>query len=445
MRRKRVRMMDNRMLEELGLDPARMEHAVQTYSRSGGAGCIVMDEYGETIFEDRPGGRCGLCRIMQDKGKKCVNAHLYGNYQAERFGGRYIFFCPIGLVHWISPLVCGSTVRGALLGGPVLMMEPDELLIEEIAVNGGFDENELGLIEELVKELPIVSPDRVNDLSELLYMVSLYITGAGDTSRPTIESMEQQARISEYIQYLKSTEDKIENARTYPVEKEKELLTLISLGDKAGSQKVLNEILGHVFFTSGGNFEVIRARILELIVLLSRAALEGGADVEQIFGLNFKYLSQINEFTTVDELTYWLSGIMTRFTDCVFDLKDVKHIDVIYKAIDYIKRNYMKKIMLEDVANHVQLSPSYFCSVFKQEMKCNFNAYLNRIRIEMSKKLLLDNDIRLADVADLVGYEDQSYFTRVFRRRVGISPGKYRERKGQVSRADIGKQAGMIN
>jgi YesN/AraC family two-component response regulator len=177
---------------------------------------------------------------------------------------------------------------------------------------------------------------------------------------------------------------------------------------------------------------VIRARILELIVMLSRAALEGGADVEQIFGLNYKYLSQINEFTTVDELTYWLSGIMTRFTDCVFDLKDVKHIDVIYKAIDYIKRNYMKKILLEDVAGHVQLSPSYFCSVFKQEMKCNFNAYLNRIRIEMSKKLLMDNDIPLADVANLVGYEDQSYFTRVFRSHVGTSPGKYRERKGQI-------------
>jgi YesN/AraC family two-component response regulator len=92
----------------------------------------------------------------------------------------------------------------------------------------------------------------------------------------------------------------------------------------------------------------------------------------------------------------------------------------------------MKKILLEDVAGHVQLSPSYFCSVFKQEMKCNFNAYLNRIRIEMSKKLLMDNDIPLADVANLVGYEDQSYFTRVFRSHVGTSPGKYRERKGQI-------------
>lgn len=424
--------MDNRTLEESRLDPIRMKHVVQTYSRSVGVGCIIMDDHGECIVEEHPGGKCGLCSIMQDKGKKCANAHLYGNYQAERFGGRYIFFCPIGLVHWVSPIISGGVVRGALLGGPVLMMEPDELLIEEIAVNGGFDKKEIGRIGELVQELPIISPERVNDLSELLYMVSLSITGADDTARSKMESMAQQSRISEYVHYIKSIEEECASARTYPVEKERELLSLISLGDKAGSQKVLNEILGHVFFTSGGNFEVIRARILELIVMLSRAALEGGADVEQIFGLNYKYLSQINEFTTVDELTYWLSGIMTRFTDCVFDLKDVKHIDVIYKAIDYIKRNYMKKILLEDVAGHVQLSPSYFCSVFKQEMKCNFNAYLNRIRIEMSKKLLMDNDIPLADVANLVGYEDQSYFTRVFRSHVGTSPGKYRERKGQI-------------
>jgi YesN/AraC family two-component response regulator len=66
-------------------------------------------------------------------------------------------------------------------------------------------------------------------------------------------------------------------------------------------------------------------------------------------------------------------------------------------------------------------------------MKCNFNSYLNKVRIEMSKKLLTDHDIPLVDVANMVGYEDQSYFTRVFRSNVGISPGKYRERNGQMS------------
>ncbi len=416
------------------LDLDRSRHAAQTYSRSIGAECLVIDTHGNTVVHASPKGQCELCKSLGSIDKKCSNAHLYGSYQAERFGGRYIFFCPIGLVHWVSPIMSDGVSKGAVLGGPVLMMEPDELLIEEIIINGGFDKKKISEIEQQVRLLPIISPETVKDLSEMLFMVSLYIADSPDNAcRARTEALEQQSRISEYVHYIKSLANESSDTRTYPVEKEKELLSLIPLGDKSGSQKVLNEILGHVFFTSGGNFDVMKARILELIVLLSRAALEGGADIEQIFGLNCNYLSQINGFNTIDELTYWLSGIMIRFTDCVFNLKDVKHIDVIYKAVDYIKRNYMRKIMLEDVAGHVQLSTSYFCAIFKKEMNCNFNTYLNRIRIEMSKKLLADHDIPLVDVANMVGYEDQSYFTRVFRSYVGISPGRFRERKGQLS------------
>ena len=192
-------------------------------------------------------------------------------------------------------------------------------------------------------------------------------------------------------------------------------------------------MLGHIFFSSGGDFETIRARILELIVLLSRAALEGGADVEQIFGLNYKYLNTIHNFNTVEELTYWLSKIMIRFTDCVFNLKDIKHVDVIYKAVGYIKQNYMKKITLEEVASHVYLSPSYFSKIFKDDMKCNFNTYVNHIRVERSKQLLRNDNINLVDVSNMVGYEDQSYFSKVFKKIVGVTPGKFRYTRGKYN------------
>lgn len=359
-----------------------------------------------------------------------MNAHLYGSYQAERFGGKYIFFCHMGLVHWVSPVTEDGIMKGAMLGGPVMMMEPDEFLLDDLIAVSGLDKATVKELSRHIHEVPIVSPEKVNDLSELLFIVAL---NASDGTAPAYQDdsdyQEQQSEISGYIHYIKTMGG--DDAGNYPVDKEKELLSLISLGDKSGSQKVLNEILGHIFFSTGGNFEVIKARVLELVVLLSRAAVEGGADVEQIFGLNYRYLTQIHDFKSVDELSFWLSGIMARFTDCVFNLANVKHIDVIYKAVDYIKRNYMKKITLEEVASYVHLSTTYFSAVFKEEMKCNFNNYINRIRIEMSKKLLADNTIPLVDVANLVGYEDQSYFTKVFRNQVGISPGRFRERRGQ--------------
>jgi two-component system response regulator YesN len=194
----------------------------------------------------------------------------------------------------------------------------------------------------------------------------------------------------------------------------------------------LNELLGDVLLKSGASFEIIKARILELIVVLSRAAFEGGADTEQIFGLNYKYLSDINKYKTTEELALWLSKIMVRFTECVFELKDVKHADVIYKSLDYISKNYMKKISLEEVAASVHLSASYFSKIFKEETGTNFITYLNNYRISVAKRLLIDNSIDMVDISNIVGYEDQSYFSKSFKRITGTTPGKFRKSRGKI-------------
>ena len=167
-------------------------------------------------------------------------------------------------------------------------------------------------------------------------------------------------------------------------------------------------------------------------MLLSRAALEGGADMEQIFGLNFTYLNQVNKMRSVDDIAHWLSRIMVRFTDLVFTLKDVKHAVVMKKALKYVNAHYTEEITLDDVASSVFLSPTYFSKLFSEEMGCRFTAYLNKVRIDKSKLLLKSTNIALVDIAGLVGYEDQSYFTKVFKRVSGVSPGKYRESGGRT-------------
>ena len=423
---------------DIGFSLKRAITAVDAYGDSTEIRCIIIDSKGQTLYEKQGKNRnCSLCKNVEKifaGNHICTNSHLYGSYQAERFGGKYVFFCPMGLVHWVSPITANSVLKGAVVAGPVQMVEPEEFLLEDILRKNNIDEKYIAEIKKNIEEIPVIKPEIVNSMSELLFMVSVFISDIQPSQYlEEREYIDHQANISKYIHYIKTMGGDDKGQNNYPIEKERELLRLIPLGDKAGSQKVLNEIFGHIFFSTGGDFEVIKARILELVVLLSRAALEGGADVEQIFGLNYRYLNEIHSFKTVEELTYWLSKIMMRFTDCVFNLTGVKHVDVIYRAIDYVKKNYMKKITLEEVASHVYLSPAYFSKVFKEEMNTNFNNYLNRVRIEMSKKLLLDDSISLVDISNYVGYEDQSYFSKVFKKMVGISPGKYRESRGQVS------------
>ena len=83
--------------------------------------------------------------------------------------------------------------------------------------------------------------------------------------------------------------------------------------------------------------------------------------------------------------------------------------------------------VVEDLARRVYLSPSYFGKVFKEETGETFVSFLNRVRIERSKELLQRKHIRLSDIAQMVGFEEQSYFCRVFKKLVGVTPTHYRE------------------
>ena len=74
----------------------------------------------------------------------------------------------------------------------------------------------------------------------------------------------------------------------------------------------------------------------------------------------------------------------------------------------------------------MELNPSYFSTLFKQSCGSSFKEYLNSIRIEESKKLLAATDRSILDIALSIGFEDQSYFTKVFKKYTGLTPKQYR-------------------
>ena len=360
--------------------------------------------------------------------------------QSERFGGRYIYFCKMGLTFFSSPVIVADHIPGFLLGGPVLMVDPEDLWAYDMAGWESLPEEEQEKLKTLVDRVPKVEPERVSSLSHLLYVCAGFMGGSMGVSRLSMERESEQRvnQIGDYMQQLKGLHT--DENTPYPFAKERKLHNAIASGDKEMANQLLNEILGYIFFYSNGSFDIIRHRVHELIVLISRAAVEGGADDREIFDLNTRYTREITQFTNIEELCIWLTGVMNRFLDCVFKFNDIKHVDIIYKAADYIRRNCSKKITLEDVAGYVYLSPAYFSRLFSEEMNCTFSTFLNQVRIEKSKRLLLAEDVRLADVAQMVGYEDQSYFSKVFKKLTGTTPGKYRELRGKIHASDTGEE-----
>lgn len=416
------------------LETGKIKKALEQYALATDTPVCLMDQDGAILYSSNGRKRCAFCdkisALLPDC-PDCARVFKYGGYEARRFGGQYIFFCPMGLTHWAASIMKDGAPELTAIGGPVLMVDLDEFIEIDLASKVAVPQEAAEKLRTYAETIKRVEPRTVTALSEQLFYTAAFCS-EGD-NRFFFESRQRQdnqAKVSEYIHYIKSmSADYWEPS--YPLEKEKELLGYIAAGNREASQALLNEILGYILFKSGNDLDTIKARALELIVVLSRAAIEGGGDAESIFGWNYAYIHEIRAIQTVDGLTDWLNGVMKRFSEAVFESADIKHIDAIYKAIRYIRENYMKKITLEEVAQYVHFSPSYFSKIFKDETGSAFNLYLNRIRVENSKRLLMDNSISLVDVANIVGFEDQSYYSKVFKKITGKTPGRYREARGK--------------
>ncbi len=327
------------------------------------------------------------------------NTHLYGCYESVRWDNKYIYYCPMDFIFIAVPMLGEfGLLNSGVIAGPILM-------------------GELSDFKETFS-LPHLETSKVNDLAEISSAVFSNYT------EKTTEST------SDFLNVVYRELELLPESDSYPLDLEKLLQAAIVNGDGKSAREYLNRLLGEIFFQSNADFSVIKARALELLVLLSRSAIEGGADISQIFNLNNDYIYEINRFDTLEALSLWLSSVINRFISYIFDLGDVKHSDIIHKITAYIKSNYMNKITLDDIAAYVYMSKSYISKIFNEEMNISISSFVNKIRIEKSKTLLLETSLSIAEIAHLTGFEDQSYFTKQFKLLTGFSPKKFKEKHG---------------
>jgi YesN/AraC family two-component response regulator len=99
---------------------------------------------------------------------------------------------------------------------------------------------------------------------------------------------------------------------------------------------------------------------------------------------------------------------------------------VITRAKEYIHEHQTEELSLGQVAKSVNTSTFYFCKMFKKVTGINFTDYLSRVRIEKSKNLLLNPNLRVSEIAFEVGFQSLTHFNRVFKKILGQSPTEYR-------------------
>ena len=147
--------------------------AAESYSEAIGVECRVLGRDGAVAW---PSGAamsgCSFCRLVRGLDPahvvECGAIHRYGVYQAERFGGQYIYFCSSSLLHWAVPITAFGETVAALVGGPVLLVEPDDIVADELRPRYGFPEDVLARARGALDELKLVPPAQATAFSEVL-------------------------------------------------------------------------------------------------------------------------------------------------------------------------------------------------------------------------------------------------------------------------------------
>lgn len=386
----------------------------------------VIDSNGKLL--EHQGNSTHFCNIFKKhlpSYDQCEIVHSNAGRQAARLGETYIFSCHANLNHIVFPLIHKSTYLGSILVGPFLMDTPDTLLLLDINKRYSIPTESLLELYEEINSVPFIKPTNATQISRLLYyMFAGLISDSKNQYILNQNKLHQQAKIGESIQMYKGSPSPSNS--NYPYEKEKVLITKVKTGNVKDAKGILNDLLGYVLFSEGNSLEIVKSRAIELISLLSRAAIEGGAATDTILKINNEFLKSIESVSSMESLCYKLQESVEVFTESMFNMLPVHNQELVRRAMHYISQHYMNKLSLEEVASYVHLTPSYFSTVFKQACGSSFRKYLNMIRIEESKRLLANTDYPIIDIAIATGFADQSYFSKVFKRFTGLTPKQFR-------------------
>jgi two-component system response regulator YesN len=126
----------------------------------------------------------------------------------------------------------------------------------------------------------------------------------------------------------------------------------------------------------------------------------------------------------------FLYGYLKNFIEEEQQKIDVKLSRPIEDAIYYIEKHYMDNISLESVAEEVNVSPSYLSRIFKEKKEIGFNDYLTNVRIGKSQELLINTNLTIKEISARTGYPDEKYYSKLFKKNIGIKPTEYRKLYG---------------
>jgi len=179
--------------------------------------------------------------------------------------------------------------------------------------------------------------------------------------------------------------------------------------------------------TVQSNLAVVRARVFELVVVVSRASVEAGVNSERPMGINAAFMQELGTCYSTEEINTAALKVLERYFKEIQTNSKTKNRLAIEGIKGFIRNNYNRNLTLEEIADSVYLSPYYVSRIFKESQSITVMDYVTRVKLDEAKKMLGNTRYKIDEIAVRLGYSDASYFSKVFKKNEGMTPTQFRQ------------------
>lgn len=245
------------------------------------------------------------------------------------------------------------------------------------------------------------------------------------TANPHLLNLDS-TELGKWDDYSIRMEEVAEAHHTY--QEERQLLEYVRRGaveETLAFQNVMDKSIGRL-----SNREITHWRNLAIvaITLSTRAAIDGGLTPALAYKISDTYIQQCDNKQTIAELISIRNRAVGELVENVRQNQKIQTQSSYIKAsTTYIDRHYREKIYLEDVADFIGLSPTYFSKLFKKEVGMTFQTYVTQVRLEYAANLLRYSNESISTISEYVNFPSQSYFGRYFKQHYHMTPKEYRD------------------